>query len=524
MPDEVAADKVAQKIVPHNSCVAHLHIMNQEQVRNDLGKKWSQIVPILEVQIGKIIRSVLPGNDLVFRKQALSYYVICVGHDFAEARCLLEGVAATIYNRVFGQDQALDGLQIILSAYSKTLLDFSDTDALKAELFDKDDKDGWSTIVDRNNAASFQPEAIENKILRRIVGMRSACDHLISRLYPLPESDSELANHGTALKRIASVSRKLDWSITRLLDGSDAAGPEPSQTEQEEAPVSQKTVEVPADIQPPKAPAQPAPKIAMSELESKETALFKDREASIGSDTDFAYFPIWNVKAQLVNSYRCGIVRHLPSGDIELNTGTETDVAAYKIDRLVQRKLALDLRDGGLDQDESTFVLPLHINTLQSPEHFRRLELALKSLSLAERKKLEIEIIGATPNTLLKTVQKAIVQIKIYCVAIGYRVQATELITENVRKIGVTHVGFHLEDMKLAGKNAVREIEALGRQAEALDLESYVMGVHSVADAAVSIGAGIKFIGGRAVGNELDMPWGTLPFEVESLYSRLLSS
>lgn len=476
---------------------AHLFISNQQKIKRTLAKEWSNIVPMLEVKIGKILQDRMAPTDIVIRKGPLNYYLICYGRDETESTSHLERLAARLCDQIFLKDPLLEDLQISLFVFPVVLGDYASPAVLKKYLFEYDDSQGWSLIVGRHNYASCRPEQINNKLIRQISGLRSVCDSFFLKLGPMPEENEDLEPHRAALARIAEATKIVNLNIGKLLDNHAA---------------------LPAGV------SVSVAKPAAIETVIAPDALQSELAATVGDHAELVYFPVWDIKQQLVNSYRATILRHLPARTVELNCGAETDVAAHLIDGLIVQKIEQDNSPEQDPSETSTFILPLHINTLQSAVHFQKIELRLKALSLVQRRRLKIEVIGATHNTIFETIKMLVAKIKIYCASVGYRLPAGTAPTVNFKKAGISSVGFHIADLIQENMYAPREIEKLATLADQLNLASFVYGVDSIAEAATSIGSGIKFISGNTIGNALEIPWGTLPFEVESLYTRVLSS
>lgn len=480
---------------------AEIFVSNQRLVRHTLKEKWTNIVPILEVKIGKLIQHHNTPDDILTRKGPLDYFLISMNKDAVEAHSHVERLASSVYEEIFAEDPFLEGLQISISAHHITTEKLADMSALKELLFGTENSDGWSATISKKNYSSFRPERVQHKLLRHIIGLQSVCETLLSEIHPLPDAADNLTAHHGRLARLSEASNIVNTNIASLLD------------RQADAPVSKAPEPVdPEPIPEPKTQAPP------------KSGLEKDLHRIIGDDASLVYFPIWDVEQQLVNSYRAAIIRQIPTGPVELNTGTETSIAAYKIDQLVMRKVIEDITDFAGEEDGFTFVMPLHINTIQSKEHFSKVELGLKSLSIVERRALKVEIVGATEYTTAATILALINKIKVYCSGVGFRKPNGLEVSPQFRKMGITHTGFHIEDIALENINVGQEIEKLGYTAEKANLVSFIYGIDTVADSAQAIGAGIKFLGGEAIGSPLETPWGTLPFAVESLYSRVLAN
>jgi len=474
---------------------AHLYVANQKKVRELLSDKWSKIVPMLEVKIGKLLSDRMTWDDILVRKDVFSYYVISIDRGGAEAKTHFERLAAQIFEQIFKKDPLLQELQISGSAFKVSTDVVSTMAELKNYLFHHDDSEGATISIGRHNYASRLPEQINNKLVRQVVGLRTACDNFFIAANPLPDENEDLQPYRSKLVRIAEATKIVNDSIAELLgSGSEALS------------VPEATAEPPA------------------ETEEKNDKQLDELHAIVGDHSEIVYFPIWDVDKQLVNNYRCTLVQHLPSGISELNTGSATHIAPYKIDQLIAEKVGSDnLADQNQD-DASFFVMPLHVNTLQNKEQFLKIELRLKSLSMLQRKQLKIEIIGATRNTTYEAIKNLVAKIKVYCNSVSFRLSMDMKISPSLRKIGVSSIGFHISDLSIVGKDVTQAIEEIAISSDKLNIDSFVYGVDTIADAAAAIGSGVNYISGQAVGDALDVPWGTLPFEVENLYARLLSS
>ena len=488
--------------------VVHMFISNQQKIRNTLKDRWSTIVPMLELQIGKLLQDRMVPEDILLRKETLNYYVICPGRDETESSSHTERLAAGICEKIFCTDKLLEDLQINLYIFPVQPTDFANPDSLRSHAFAHNDSEGRSMTVGRHNYASCRPEHINNKLVRQISGLRSTCDSFFLKLNRMPDEDEELLAYRAALARIAEATKIVNQGIGKILDNHaalPASNPAPKKHAVPDSP-----------------PVAAAP--AVSSVPSVETKLQNELAATIGEHAEMVYFPIWDVKKQLVNSYRATIVRHLPAETVELNCGVETEIAAHLIDWLLVQKTQQDNIDDEDADDASSFILPLHINTLQSAKHFTKIEMRLKALSIMQRKRLKIEVIGATRNTIFETIKKLVAKVRIYCTSVSFRLAPGVKPSANFKKAGISSVGFHITDLLYENANIDKEIEQLVLTSEKLHLSSFVYGVDSIAEAATSIGSGVNFISGQTIGNALEIPWGTLPFEVESLYARVLSS
>jgi|GEM_PF-5455459 len=486
--------------------VAGIAICNQHAVKTKVGGKWAKIAPLLEVQVGKYLNKRMQEEDLLFREQELTYHMVMHGLSAQDAAFSIGKTASGVYEAIFLRDPVLEELQISVSVAPLRMPSGQSVSDVKNIVIARDRSLSWAETIGRGNFASYRPEKAEHKLLKQIFGLRSACDALISSPNGLPQSDQAFLNHQSELGRMLFTMKGAVYSIEKLLSGQQLE--DSVRDNQETTPSVELT------------PA-PAPKV--SSYERKLAILNHDAMATLGSDIELVYMPIWNVKEEVVNSYRCAIVRHLPSGTGELNAGTETEYAPFKIDELVLRKLVLDLKEGGLAEDESSFVLPLHINTVLTESDFLKISAALNSLTLVERQKLKVELLGMTKNTSLGLVQKAISKIKGYGKETGLRAMEAGQVIPQLKKTGVTHIGLHLADLQVTNMDADKEIEAFATNADELRFRAFIYGVDRVADAAQAIGAGFGFISGQSIGDALSAPWGTVPFKVSSLYSRMIS-
>tara|TARA_R110002096_G_scaffold50539_12_gene132578 strand:+ start:1012 stop:2388 length:1377 start_codon:yes stop_codon:yes gene_type:complete len=458
---------------------------------------------MLEVKIGKLVQSQMAPDDILSRKMALSYFLISTQNEMVEAHNFLKQLSSNIYANVFACDPTLEDLQVSLHTHQIPTNEHASIEDLKSALFKTDDSDGWGITIGKENYFAHQSDNTGHDLVLNVIRMRKICDHILAQMRPLPSSDNELKSYTAALIKLSEASQLVNSGVADLCDLNVA-------TQSVNAPTPEPVI------------SPPPQEIAPPPL----TGLQQDLIKQIGEEAELVYFPIWAVEKELVNTYRGGIIRNLPSGTVELNTGTETHIASYKIDQLVARKVREDMRNLIVeDEDDAfTFVLPIHMNTLQSKEHFLKIDMTLKTLSIAERKNLKIEILGATQYTTAATVLAMINKVKLYCSGVGFRKPNTLEISPAFKKMGITHVGFHIDDLSLDSIDPNRAVEQLGETADKANLSSFVYGVNNVAISALSIGAGINFISGEAIGSPLETPWGSLPFAVESLYTKVLSN
>jgi len=478
----------------------HFMISNQRAARQFFKKKWTDLVPMLEVQIGKLLNSKLSDDDILIRREALSYYLICDQRDADEMKSFCERRAAHIFEHVFNDDPHLQELQISLSAVPVDMKDVADDDALKEAVFAVGDSDGWASVVSRHNYASRKPEQIDHTLVRQIAALRGTCDQFFSAMPKVPEDDETLRTYQQELKKLQQAADIISKGITKLLgnapDDIPEIAPEPS------APAEQVV--------------EPAPAPFVDQLQL-------DVEKQIAADAEVVYFPVWNVPKQVIDTYRCGIVRHMPSGLVEVNAGIETRHAAHVVDNLVTRKVTTDLPMFAEPGESCMVIMPLHANTILTEKYFRDISAKLKPLSLMERKQLVLEVIGITDNTTTETIQRLVDTIRPFCSSISFRISGKNRFPNIIKRSGASALGLHVDDFLITTADITQEISQIAVDAEKFKMASFAEGVHTVAVAATAIGAGVALISGEAVGSPLDLPWGTVDFKVESLYTRVIS-
>jgi len=479
----------------HMFTASHILISNQKEVRELLGSNWSTVVPMLEVKIGKYLKEHLNEREVLLREEALSYYLISESPE--KNPSILRQSLAVLFQHIFSSDPSLRKLQLTCFSFAVTPKKENNIHSIKQQLFSRHDSDGWGMTIDAENFSKYCAPDNDFGLLGEISYLRYECDQLLTQAQSAGKSNEEVYEDRAALTPLIEATN----SVLRHIA-------EPN--------VAKETKDVPVKSNERIIPEPPPQTITPLEKELKNT---------VGDNCELVYFPIWDVNQQVVNSYRASIVRTKKDRPLEFYAGEDTKLASHKIDNLVLKKVIDDLTVWAGDHDETcSFILPIHLNTLQSSSSFSPISLALKALSIVERKCLKIEIIGITTHTKFGAIQKHILKLKGYCNEIGLRVANATQASPALTKAGIASVGFHLDDPAFKPKNISEEINQLNINTEKSHLKAFIYGVDNVAMAATSIGAGVEFISGYAVGNALDMPWGTLPFKVESLYSRLLSS
>lgn len=484
----------------------HFMVSNQRAVRKALQQKWGTLVPLLEVQIGKLLNEKLAEDDILFRREPFSYYIVSANRDQSETACFSERLAAYVYEKVFSADTHLQELQISLSSITLQTKTISDDKAFREALFGVHDSDGWNSIVSHHNFASRKPEQVNHSLIRQIIALRGMCDHFFSSIPHVPDTDEALKEHLKQLQKLQQASGIVTRNINNLL---------------KDLPLEEEKDAPPEVKAPPKEIEEP---VKAEPVATEEDEIQLDVQKQIAADAEVAYYPIWNVARQMIDMYRCTIVRHLPSGVVEINTGAETQHGSYVVDYLIVRKVIADLELFTEPDSDCSVYLPIHANTIQSKKHFQPIANKLKSLSLTDRKQLLICITGVTENTTAEMLQKLVSTVRPYCKSVSYRYTGLNKLPSAMKKAGGNAIGLHVDDLTITTADLTREIEVLAENAETFKLVSFVDGVNSVATAATAIGAGISLISGDAVGTPLEIPWGVVDFKVESLYSKVLSS
>ncbi|MFC3052414.1 hypothetical protein [Kordiimonas pumila] len=491
---------------PDPVLAVHFMIGNQRAAREHFKDKWPELVPILEVHIGRILKSKLGANDILIRREALSYYIICTDRDLIEMTNFCKRIAAHVFEKIFSNDIHLQKLQISLSALSVDMANVTNDSALKKALFTLEDSEGQSTIVSRDNYAACKPEQIDHSLVRQIAALRGTCDQFFSAISKVPDTDETLKEYHSELRRVRRAANIISRGISSLLKDTDDIEATDDSENATDTPTT--TTSVPAEE-------------SVKQTEAESIRL--DVEKQIAPDAEVAYFPVWNVPKQLIDIYRCSIIRHLPSGIVEVNTGSETQHGSFVVDNLIVRKVLADLPEFTGPDADCMLYMPLHANTILSDQHFAQITSKLKPLTLVERKQLLIGIHGITENTSAETIQKLTIAVKPYCRTINFRITGNKSLSSVIKKAGGSAIGLHVDDVLTTSANITENITQLATEADSVHILSFTEGVHSVALAATAIGAGISYISGEAIASPLELPWGALEFKVESLYSRVIS-
>lgn len=542
-------------IAKHQDLVVagNLHVLNVTKIKAKVGAKWPRLKSLISMNIEKIIQDHLGPDDVMMMHSELNYIVIFPNDTKAVAERKLKVISRQIIERIFGTEALMRGfaLQSTVGEMDATELQGDDgtiknlMEAISAQA--EPQHHSWETI-EREKAAA-QASLNEDVVLAHV---SSLLDKLGRNLHTLYAAQDKEACH-TALDGIEqNLEETIDLSDRFLMAHpiSEADTSESSENREFLQNVLETTTALSAEV------AAVRPHITdavlgegrnqnldLDELgaDIMESAIQVDvdpdalpdltegREllSGFGNDCSFHYFPVWDVRLEMVNNYRCsiGVTKNDTVQELRNMMPSQSKDAIFeRLDLITLQKSLIDLREVVSSEIRCTFTLTVRFSLLQAPKSRAVIAQLFHPLTAKERHLVVIKIVDVPANTWASNIVDKVAFLKPFCRVVIVELMPRPQGLNELKEAGVFAVGYHMP--KLEGKEAHRlqELEWLVTHAEKVGLTSFVSGVDQISVAASAVGTGVRYIDGMAVGLPLDLPWGILPFALESIYTRLLTA
>lgn len=252
-----------------------------------------------------------------------------------------------------------------------------------------------------------------------------------------------------------------------------------------------------------------------------------DHENGLPKDLHFVYWPVWDVQRHLLAIYTCTPTGTGPDGSgrygynlfrkqAQANALIEFDLQT--LNRTIEGLSALQHRGERL-----LIICSVHYYTLAQESSRREYIQLCESIPEAIKKYLIFEVAGL-PNEISPIFVKEVVdRLKPYCRSVPMLLPLARSQFSNLRQTGVRMVGTNIEELLLPESKIVDHMETFVRGAEADGLEAYIYGLHSLSLVTAAMGAGFKYISGPAIYEDSPTITRAFRFEVEDLFSHLLS-
>lgn len=229
-------------------------------------------------------------------------------------------------------------------------------------------------------------------------------------------------------------------------------------------------------------------------------------------DAEYHYFPVWDVRRNIVLSYQC-----LPVWpDVGGRPLDEEQMAARFADPRMQVGLDLETLhaattrlDEILERDAmASFLVPVHFETLIDDRVMPRYLKSLHDSAGGWMERIHFEIIRAPVDIREDRVVHAVSRIRPFCRHVFLRLRADlDADLSRFARLGVMGVGLDLYHDERAEDDVMGTLEAFAGQISAQGLHTYVLGLRSVSLSVAAVCAGFDYIGSREIAASLE-PWG----------------
>jgi hypothetical protein len=535
----------------------NLHVLNTASIKHKVGDKWPRLKNTIQMNIERIIRRHLKPGDELLNYGELSYVISFASLEEAEASELLQKISRQIIERIFGSEAILQGFELESTAATVSANDVQDGKMSVMQLLKKIDHDGIKQTHslhsnDNPNEESAPPAAqSEEQVLKQIQAIMGRLAGTMTQLGEA-KSEEDLSNCiNSLLDQLNAAFFESQELLEQVESGAVSTTPDTQLHEfletfnQMTALLNQQIAALPQDglqvqqqdAEKPVAQLETGEAITeemlsnanVVELQVEDSDPFSSHNellADFGKDASFQYFPVWDVKLNVVNTYRCSVALTVNGLTKELRSllpANSPEHIKERLDLITTQKVLADVREAAASDIVCTFGITLRHSLIQNSATRTVLSNMFSSLTDNERQLLVIEITDLDDNTWVSSLLNSVGYLKSFCRAILVRLPRQFSGFKELKAGGVYGVGFHLPDLTGNEASKFQELDRLVIHAERANLTTFVSGVDHTSIAASSVGSGVRYIGGIAVGTPLDFPWGILPFALESIYTRRMS-
>ncbi|SDE05370.1 hypothetical protein [Kordiimonas lacus] len=531
----------------------NLHVLNTAKIKAKVGEKWPRLKSTIQMNVEKIIQDHLGPNDEMFNYKDLNYVIAFDELDEQEASKKLAHISKLIIQRIFGTDALLEGFELESTAAAIESEQLTGSGGNVSNLLGSIESLATPT---RHNMQTIKAEGFETEA-PGTPDETAMMDQIQALLDKIAQSVGELGQTGD-MKGFEAVLESLQDQLNyafftsqeyleKINNGQFQLSPESQaqqfleSLQQMSAQLNGQLHQVQEDMKDTSAEITTLKNGAcikesmiananIVDLDPDEVEMFPSHPellSEFGEDASFQYFPVWDVKLNVVNTYRCSVALTVGGVTRELRTMLPANCPNYMYERLdiiTAQKALLDIKEAAASDIVCTFGITIRHSILQNPKTRSVLGDMFRRLSKAERQLLIIEITDVADNTWASRILENVGYLKPFCRAILVRLPRQFQGHSDLKAGGVYAIGYHLPDLAGTEASKFQELDRLVIQAERSGMVTFVSGVDHTSLAASAVGSGVRYIGGTAIGTPLDFPWGILPFELGSIYSRRMSS
>jgi len=534
----------------------NLHVLNVAKIKEKVGERWPRLQSLIKMNIEGIINSHLGPKDIMLNHSELNYVVIFPNDSQDVAARKLSDISRQIIQKIFGTEALMKGFGIETSAADIAASGLKSDGATVANLLHNI---GTNATPTYHSWETFERERSENIALQE-EDLLQQIGKILENIAATVQASSSMKDSSSFDTMLNDLDSQLDEAIQiaeRFLAQhplEEASSPESRETRQYLHEVKDMALQlteglgamrtaVPHDMgensEAQKAGLEEQYRKALEEraLEDLHTIEIDPDDAlpaseqslldEYGPEASFLYFPVWDVTLEVVNTYRCSVGFSVNGKARELRHMMPANTPVQMLERMdliTAQKTLADIKEASSSDIVCAFNVTLHLSLIQSPRSRATLAHMFRALSARERKLLIIEITDIPVGTWASRISECVAFLKQFCRAVLVRIPSQFTGYDELKQAGVNAVGFHMPALNGSEVARLQELERLVINAEKHGLATFISGVDQVSIAANAVGTGVRYIDGSSVGTPLDMPWGILPFALESIYSRLITS
>ena len=511
-----------------------VQIVNLGVVQRAFENQWAQILPMLEVKIGKEIKNFLQANPLLLRTAPLSYFVVTGSRSLDNSKMKAEALAAHIHALLMQLGQQLSKAQVMIRVFEHDRREADNIDDFKAALASVPAAEQWVAVIDHRHAAAIRAAVPEPEPEHGPVPVSEpAAAQPVTASLPEP-GDAEPAQRHAARQSPGTLSPAASAAPNTTATQAEAASAPPQATTQPKptpsAPHTAGTASsLQASQQRPNVPT-PAPQGALhapthatnirrnSEAEAIWLKQFKDK---MGANYTLAYFPIWNVKREKLDTHRYVFMKD-GAAEKQLIPYNDLPLSSQAIDLLLAERAAIDVPVFAQWDKPSALTVPIHLRTLLEDEYAAPIRAKLNPLPITSKRLLLVEILGIGPYTRSEDIRKAIANNRGICGNLIARLPFHYAQASELKGSGLTAIGYNLHTITDESVHATEEMDKLARMGDKLGCRSFIFGADNLASAVMAASAGITYVCGSAVARPPATPDIARIFDIKALYSTSL--
>lgn len=522
-----------QKIADKQDVViaSNLHVLNIAKIKEKVGDRWDRLSRVIQMNIEAIIDHHLKPGDEVLRRSELNYVIVFANADKEETSQRLQAISHEIIERVFGTDALLEGFELQSTAAKVEAGMLGQKDSLR-DIFASLDGSSWKQTF---SMASLRQQQDATPPPRLVVDNARAAvteaRHILSQV----QADADIDEFIAILERLSPLLNDAREHCSALLSsGREIPGISASELEDilkvtstyAEAIDRLKTkVTVIQD-----AATQPDKGERTQEYTVDPDVYFKAKAAvdprlDALKDIEFGYQPVWDPQHAVIASFRCTMRHRNRKNRLPLErlfTGHTLERAQFQMGYALLRQAIRDVQTVVKTGKRCALVVPISYSSVSNSRDRTMVVQALSHLSEQEKKRLLIEIINIDPNTWSSRISEAIGFLRVHCGAVLLRLPPRYRFLSDLKQAGALAVGHDVAELKLKEANIFEELENLCTMAEKTKIKVFLSGVNAISLASGAIGAGVNFIDGSILPDDLDPS--LIKYELSDLYAAQLAN